>query len=411
MGRWFQDVFDPGHYFTSSPQERAADQAAAATKEAAEKSENAQLTATRESIAAQERALAQARADNAPFLQTAPRGLATLESLVYGTPISYRQNAGIAPPQEVANPGPPPQTIRWEEFVDPATGERMSRPVHSENESAAVAEWQAKNKAYQQYLADSAAYREKVGATPEQTATAPKFELPMNFDGSKWNFDGSKYAFNFDPSKIDQDAGYQWEKKRGLEDLRTQLMAAGRPGGTVAANATARFLGDLNAAYDDKYYDRQYGENRDRYGRALSENTLGYSRGLGENTIAYDRAVGERSNYQNQLANLLNLARGAQAQVTQAGTNAANNTSNALINQGNSLANIYTNQGVNDANFQLLQGQNAGSGNGVWDMFKDYMKVRSGGSISGDSTSFGGGGSGGNSSWISGLASMYAGGK
>lgn len=398
-------------------QRRSGQDAANATRDAARMSSEAELTATREAIAAQERATNQARQDNSTWMHPADRGLATLQSLIYGGPVSYRQRSyteGMAPrpvaPTAVAPPvgERPANTVGQNPDGSYSVGygsDEAYQIQHTNSPDGASAEWDKQFADYQKYMSDMQDYANKeaqwqasqqggnVGAETE-TVTAQQFELPPNFDGTKYAFDGSKYAFDgskydfkFDPSQIDSDPGYAWEKKRGLEDLRTQLMLSGRPGGTVAANATGRFLGDLNASYDDKYYNRQYGENQQNYGRALSENqqgygravsenTLGYGRGLGENTLAYERATGERANYQNNLSNLLNLARGAQSQVTSAEMSGAGNTSQALMNQGNTLANIYGNQGRTLADISMFQGQNAANfGRGMDNIVPNAVKT------------------------------------
>lgn len=240
-------------------------EASQAAASASDKASMAQLQATRDSIAAQERALAQARSDQAPWVQPSDRALATLQSSIYGEPIQYQQRS-------LAELGYRPDGA----YGNKTTG---GKPVVTETGGIP-------------------------SAYPMQSATARQF--------------------SFDPSAMERDPAYQWEKQRGLQDLRTQLLMMGRPTGTVAANSTGRFLGDLNASYDDKFYTRQ---------------------------------IAERENYQNQLNNLLNLARGGTAAVTTAGQTAASNTSNALQSQGANLANIYQKAGENQANAALAQGQ------------------------------------------------------
>lgn len=138
---------------------------------------------------------------------------------------------------------------------------------------------------------------------------------------------------NYKPTETE---AYNWQKKRGLDDLRTQLMLMGRPSGTVAANANARFLGDLNATEYDKGYNRLYNLN----------------------DMNYNRLAGQRQNKETGLLNLLKTGQGAAASTGAASQNFANNASNTAMNTGTNLANIFSTQGTNNANAQLVKGQN-----------------------------------------------------
>lgn len=187
---------------------------------------NATNAATAAQIQSQEKMYQQGRRDFSPFLDMAPRSLATLQSSIYGTPQTYRTATGGI-----------------------------------------------------------------------NVANAEQFDLK-----------------NFTPEGT---PAYEWQKKRGLEDLRTQLMMMGRPSGTVAANANSRFLGDLNA----KEYES-----------------------------GYNRLFNQKQDYVNNLLNLGKIAQGAAGSTSALGATAANNTSNAFQNQGNTLANISNAQGQTNAN-------------------------------------------------------------
>lgn len=299
-----------GPLLANDAQRSAANAAADATQAGAKTAADATLQATRESIAAQERALGTIRSDNAAFIQPADKALATLQSLIYGGPVSYEQRSLADLGRGGVQPGQP--------GYQPAYATAPTDAHYGGLNTRQIMDMVVGNAPNPQgyTLADAL----KAGQSAAATMTAG------GANPNSGNVTGTATAqdFTYDPTKIETDPGYQWNKKRGLEDLRTQLMLMGRPSGTVAANATGRFLGDLNAGYEDKYYNRN---------------------------------LEGRNNYQNNLLNLLNLARGGTATVGGATQNAANNTSSALLNQGTNLANIATNQGNNLANAQLVKGQ------------------------------------------------------
>lgn len=284
---------------SADAQRSAANAASDATQNAARTAADATLTGTRESIAAQERALAQIRGDNAAFIQPADRALATLQSLIYGQPMQYEQRS-------LADLGRGGGQPAWGTTpVNGVTAQQMLRMVMGlEPNPNGYTIQDVQRLGQQASTTMTAGGMNPTNGNVTGTATAP--------------------SFKFDPTAIQNDPAYQWEKNQGLNDLRTSLMLMGRPSGTVAANATGKFLGNLNAGYGDKYY---------------------------------NRGIEERNNYQNNLLNLLNLARGGTASVGAATQNAANNTSNAYGTQATNLGNIATNAGTNIANANLVKGQ------------------------------------------------------
>lgn len=84
-----------GGLIAADAQKDATNAAADASNTAATTAANATLTGTRESIAAQQKMYDTNRADFKPFLDMAPRSLATLQSSIYGTPESYTDPSGV----------------------------------------------------------------------------------------------------------------------------------------------------------------------------------------------------------------------------------------------------------------------------------------------------------------------------
>jgi hypothetical protein len=183
--------------------------------------------------------------------------------------------------------------------------------------AAAQSQIQAQERMYQQGRQDFAPFREMA---PRSLATLQSSiygtpETYRNATGGMETANAEQFDLkNFTPEGT---PAYEWQKKRGLEDLRTQLMMMGRPSGTVAANANSRFLGDLNA----KEYE-----------------------------TGYNRLFNQKQDYVNNLLNLVKTSQGAAGTTSALGATAANNTSSALQNQGNTLANISNAQGQTNAN-------------------------------------------------------------
>lgn len=295
----------------ANAQAGAANSAANASTQAAQTAAAATLQGTREGIAAQERALATSRSDFAPFLQPADRALATLQSSVYGEPVQYQPRTladlgrigATAPTQPlgVNSTAPAYNTassqyggLTSKQIMDMAIGIAPNPNNYTVADALKVA--QGSNGA-------ATPLGSITPTTGTQTANAEKFDLA-----------------NFRP---EQTAAFDWQKKRNLEDLRTQLMMMGRPSGTVAANANERSINDLNA--------REYDSG-------------------------YNRLLGQKQDYQNSLLNLVKIGQGAAGSTSASGQNAANNISNAFQNQGANLANIATTNGNNQANAALTRG-------------------------------------------------------
>jgi hypothetical protein len=275
MSGWM-DSFNQAVGFTEDPaesQNRAID---------------AQTTSTSNQLGEMKRQYNQGRYDFAPFRNLAPQSLATLESAIYGTGQTY------------ADPSYRPVT---QEEVD-AANKKLFTNAGSPNW------WKPSDSPYKMgmFVAPGG---ELVDSAPMMSANSEKYDL------NGLNTRQMDELRNFQPEGT---PAYEWKKKRGLEDLRTQLMMAGRGGGTVATNANARFLGDLNAAEYDK----------------------GYSRLASRNTEDYNRTFTQKQDYINNLLNLVKTSQGAAGSTGTLGQAAANGSAAAYQNQGNTLANLAT---------------------------------------------------------------------
>jgi hypothetical protein len=184
---------------------------------------------------------------------------------------------------------------------------------------ATAAQIASNEKMYNQGREDFAPFR---NLAPESLATLQSAIYSKEVDGRNAQVFDLK---NFQPEGT---PAYEWQKKRGLEDLRTQLMMQGRPSGTVAANANARFLGDLNA--------REY-------------------------ESGYNRLFTQKQDYINNLLNLGKMAQGAAGSTGTLGQSAAGNMSSAYNQQGQTLANLAGNQGNALASINMNQGQTLGN--------------------------------------------------
>jgi len=289
----------------ANAQAGAANTAANASTQAAQAASAATLQGTRESIAAQERALATSRSDFAPFLQPADRALATLQSSVYGEPIQYQQRS-LADLGRTGTPG---------------TAYTASAPAYNGSSAQDILNMVIGKTPNPNGYTMADALKAAQGVKSTQAMTSSVSGAPVDTSGTMTANAQQFDLANFKPQETE---AYKWQKQRGLEDLRTQLMAMGRPTGTVAANANSRFLGDLNASEYDK---------------------------------GYNRMAGQKQDYQNSLLNLVKIGQGAAGSTSALSQNAANNTSNALTNQGTNLANIATQNGANQANAALVNGQ------------------------------------------------------
>lgn len=269
-----------GSIMSNNAQQDAANAAANAAQAGATTAANAQLTGTREAIAAQDRIYNQNRADFAPFLNVAPQALDAYQALTYGS--SYI-------PKNLSNPAPGASS--------------MPKSPMSSSQVANLFGLDENKMLPDQKSLGLSGYPSQSPMSSSQVAY-PTFDLA-----------------NFTPQGT---AAYEWQKSRGLEDLGRSLRLMGRPSGTVAANSTARFLGDLNATEYDK---------------------------------GYTRLEGQKQDYTNNLLNLIKTAQGAAGSTSASGQNYANNVSNANITQGTNLANIATQSGINQANANLVKGQ------------------------------------------------------
>jgi hypothetical protein len=124
--------------------------------------------------------------------------------------------------------------------------------------------------------------------------------------------------------KPQESEGFKYTKTRTLEDLGRSLRMMGRGSGTVAANATGRTLGDLNAANEDK-----------QYGRAVD---------------------------------MVKIGQNAAGTIASAGQNAAGNVSANTMNAGNNLATLAVNNGQTQANLWSGLGGTATNAYGTYQM-------------------------------------------
>lgn len=183
---------------------------------------------------------------------------------------------------------------------------------------ATAAQIAANREQYAQNREDFTPFR---NLAPESLANlqASIYGRPIQFTtptGETQTAQGQQFDLaNFRPETT---PAYEWQRSRTLEDLGNYFNLIGRGrGSTVQSNATARSLGDLNAAE--------------------------YERG-------YNRLFNQRQNYMNDLLNLVRTAQGAAGSTVASGQAATGNITSALGQQGQTLANLANQQGQTQAN-------------------------------------------------------------
>jgi hypothetical protein len=252
-----------------------------------------------------------ARADFDPFLQPSNRALAMLQSSLYGGPVAYEDASTTALSAEdlAAENWRQIQAARradpnglaglskdfWDD-IEKRGEDPITRVMRTTMRGAAVP-----------YDGSKSWYR---GADGKLTSTAPP-----------------KLTASFTPQESE---GFKYTKERTLSDLGRSLRMMGRGSGTVAANATGRTIGDLNAANEDKQ--------------------------------------------RNELWNLVKTGQGAAGSVQSSGMNYANNVSANQMNTGNTLANLQNQNGQTQANLWAGIGGAAGNAASLYSVNKYLNK-------------------------------------
>jgi hypothetical protein len=236
---------------------------AVASSNAAKKGANATKYAADAASQVQWDMYDQTREDFSPFRAPSDRALATLQSAQYGGEFEYD---------------------------DPSTAALTDEELAAEN-------YKIKNPSDQAGLAGLVA-----GIATEDTYD-PSKKWYRDTDGKLTMTAPKRLTASFKPQESE---GFKYTKTRTLEDLGRSLRMMGRGSGTVAANATGRTLGDLNAANEDK-----------QYGRAVD---------------------------------MVKIGQNAAGTIASAGQNAAGNVSANTMNAGNNLATLAVNNGQTQAN-------------------------------------------------------------
>lgn len=260
---------------------------------------NAQRDATNAQIAANQGQYDQNRRDFTPFLNLAPESLATLQSSIYGRPVNYQSSDyRLATPEDIAKANY--DAIRSGQYTgdlsgfyhDVNNGENpIQRLIRDNNQ------WGIYSGSKDWYVGPDGQLLSP-DKVPQATAQGQQFDLA-----------------NFKPEGT---AAYEWQKSRTLEDLGNYFNLIGRGrGSTVQSNATARSLGDLNAAEYEKGYNRLFNQKQD---------------------------------YINNLLNLVKTSQGAADSTAASGMQSTGNISAALGQQGQTLANLANQQGQTNAN-------------------------------------------------------------
>lgn len=199
-----------------------ASQSASATKKAGQLAQQGADRATQ----AQLDMYNQNREDFSPFLRPSGRAMATLQSALYGGSFGYdNPNAVALTADELAAEndaarGPDPMLdLTPEQREQVLTGGLFPEGY---KERPMVNAYDPSKKWYR-------------GADGKLTNAAPQLQ-------ATWNPQESE--------------GFKYTKIHTLADLGRQLRMMGRGSGTVAANATGRTLGDLNAANEQQQYSR-----------------------------------------------------------------------------------------------------------------------------------------------------------
>lgn len=272
-----------------------ANQASKGAKTAA----NATRDATRAQIDANNAQYNQTREDFTPFRNLAPESLATLQSSVYGRPVNYQSaNYRLATPEDIAKANY--DAIKSGQYTgdlsgfyhDVNNGENpIQRLIRDNNQ------WGIYSGSKDWYVGPDGQLLSP-DKVPQSTAQGQQFDLA-----------------NFKPEGT---AAYEWQKSKTLEDLGNYFNLVGRgKGSTVQSNATARSLGDLNAAEYEKGYNRLFNQKQD---------------------------------YINNLLNLVKTSQGAAGSTAASGMQSTGNISSALGQQGNTLASLANQQGQTQAN-------------------------------------------------------------
>ena len=253
----------------------------------------------------------QSRSDFSPFLQPSNRALATLQSSIYGGPVAYD---------------------------DPSTTPLSAEDLAAENWQQILAARKSDPAGLAGLSRDFWDDIEKRGEDPISRVMRTTMRgAAVPYDGSKtWYRGADGKLTNQAPQKLtatfkpQESEGFKYTKSRTLADLGRSLRMMGRGSGTVAANATGRTLGDLNAANEDKQ--------------------------------------------RNELWNLAKVGQGAAGAVTSSGANYANNVSNNQMATGNTLAQLQLQQGQTNANLWGGLGGAAGNAASLYSVNKYLNK-------------------------------------
>jgi hypothetical protein len=252
----------------------------------------------------------QSRADFNPFLQPSNKAMAMLQSSIYGGPVEYNDASTNALTNDeimlenwkAIQADPSRYNLRDDVWNDIRGGEDPA----------------------------SRLLREGIAKNGQQLTNLPYAiggEWYRGADGKLTNQAPQKLSATFRPQESE---GFKYTKERTLADLGRSLRMMGRGSGTVAANATGRTLGDLNAANEDKQ--------------------------------------------RNELWNLAKVGQGAAGAVTSSGGNYANNVSANQMNTGNTLAQLQLQNGQTQANLWAGIGGAAGNAASLYSVNKYLNK-------------------------------------
>jgi hypothetical protein len=202
----------------------ASSASANATKKAGQLSQKGADAATQ----AQQNQYYQSREDFRPFLQPSNRAMASLQSALYGGEFEYDDptTSAISPEDLAAE--------NWKAIsADRGTYNHSDFWKDIGNGEDPIGRLTRGNNWLGPYNGMEKWYR---GADGQLTTTAPK-----------------RLTASFQPMESE---GFKYIKGQTLADLGRQLRMMGRGSGTVAANATGRTLGNLNAANEQQQYGR-----------------------------------------------------------------------------------------------------------------------------------------------------------